>query len=402
MRVAAFLLGTLLLVVPEILRVYYIMPFPGSQEDVATDLRKVNIAYWLHTNIWWVRLIGLALLLGPFLHYLRKGNWWKRIAVILPATLCALVFYAFNFRFMADKMFYPPKEKTFTPTPSPGERRAMPDSVANHLAIVVERNGDARAYPIELIGYHHQVLDTVGGELVLITHCTVCRTGRAWKPEVNGQPETFRLVGMDHFNAMFEDSRTGSWWRQVNGECVAGPLKGQRLEEVPSAQLTLAEFASLHPKGLVFQPDPHFTEQYAGLVDYDEGTIASSLEYRDTASWQMKSWVVGVVHKGYARAYDWNDLVRLGAIRDTFSGDTIIVQQPAIAWSGRDQAFQGDTVSFDVNILRTTASGYATDSLSGELSYMTISHSEPIPAYQEFWHSWRTFHPNTTRYVPKK
>ena len=116
----------------------------------------------------------------------------------------------------------------------------------------------------------------------------------------------------------------------------------------------------------------------------------------------MKSWVVGVVHKGYARAYDWNDLVRLGAIRDTFSGDTIIVQQPAIAWSGRDQVFQGDTVSFDVNILRTTASGYATDSLSGELSYMTISHSEPIPAYQEFWHSWRTFHPNTTRYVPKK
>jgi hypothetical protein len=22
----------------------------------------------------------------------------------------------------------------------------------------------------------------------------------------------------------------------------------------------------------------------------------------------------------------------------------------------------------------------------------------PIPAYQEFWHSWRTFNPNTTRY----
>jgi hypothetical protein len=25
-----------------------------------------------------------------------------------------------------------------------------------------------------------------------------------------------------------------------------------------------------------------------------------------------------------------------------------------------------------------------------------------VPACQEFWHSWRTFHPNTTRYVPKK
>lgn len=45
MRPLLFLAGILLLIVPEVLRVYYIMPFPGSQEDVATDLRQVDIAY---------------------------------------------------------------------------------------------------------------------------------------------------------------------------------------------------------------------------------------------------------------------------------------------------------------------------------------------------------------------
>ncbi len=64
----------LVLLVPEILRVYYIMPFPGSQEDMPTDPRQVDIAYWLHTNIWWVRFIGLALIIGPFIDYLRTGN----------------------------------------------------------------------------------------------------------------------------------------------------------------------------------------------------------------------------------------------------------------------------------------------------------------------------------------
>jgi hypothetical protein len=39
---------------------------------------------------------------------------------------------------------------------------------------------------------------------------------------------------MDHFNAMFEDSQTKSWWRQVNGEAIAGPLKGKTLPEIPS------------------------------------------------------------------------------------------------------------------------------------------------------------------------
>jgi hypothetical protein len=183
-----------------------------------TDLHQVNIAYWLHHNVWWIRLVGLALVIGPFLHFWRHGRWGRRIALLLPLLLSGLVIYAFNFKVMADKMFYPPKVKWMAVP-------VVTDSTGNSLVIAVERNGDARAYPIELIGYHHQVLDTIGGDAVMVTYCTVCRTGRAFEPVVNGAREHFRLVGMDHFNAMFEDSATGSWWRQVNGECIAGPLK---------------------------------------------------------------------------------------------------------------------------------------------------------------------------------
>ena len=397
MRPWLFILGALLLLVPEFLRVYYIMPFPGSQEDVATDLRQVNIAYWLHTNIWWVRLIGLALLIGPFVHYMKHGNVWKRIGILLPTALAVLVFYMFNFKLMADKMFYPPKEKVM-------RAAVVNDSTANHLAIVVERNGDARAYPIELIGYHHQVIDTIGGEPVMVTYCTVCRTGRAWKPEVNGQPESFRLVGMDHFNAMFEDSRTGSWWRQVSGECVAGELKDQQLEEVASQQMTLAEFAMRHPKGLVFQPDSNFTAEYAGLEGFDDGTIESGLEYRDTASWQMKSWVVGVVNNGVARAYDWNDLRENGITLDTLGGTEIRLIAPPrtsdfLVWA--KLASPQPSAPIVQGMLGTVDNWYAPAVFAvGDSTTAVVGTS--IPAYQEFWHSWRTFHPNTTRYEPKK
>lgn len=367
MRLSAFLFGIAMLIVPEFLRVYFIMPFPGSQEDVATDLRQVDIAYWLHQNIWWVRLIGLALVIAPVFHYWRTGRWGKRIAVLLPLLLCGLVIWAFNFKFMADKMFHPPKVKVMVRPP-------IDSANADHLVIAVDINGEARAYPIELIGFHHQVLDTVGGQPVLVTYCTVCRTGRVYSPMVKGQPETFRLVGMDHFNAMFEDSRTGSWWRQVSGECIEGPLKGEVLPEVRSEQLTMRGFVQEYPAGLILQPDSNYTEQYAGLEGFDDGTIESSLEYRDTASWQPKSWVVGVVHNGQARAYDWNDIQRAGQIIDTLGGDSILV-------------------------LRSGANGF-----------MTMRHTDlpsairprPLEAYQEFWHSWRTFHPNTTRYEPKK
>ncbi|MBL7980783.1 MAG: DUF3179 domain-containing protein [Flavobacteriales bacterium] len=393
MRPLLFLLGILLLIVPEVLRVYYIMPFPGSQEDVATDLRQVDIAYWLHTNIWWVRLIGLALIIGPCLHYIRNGNGWKRLAMVLPVALAATVFYLFNFKFMADAMFLPVEHKAMAPV-------KLNDANAHDLVIAMERNGDARAYPIELIGYHHQVLDTIGGEAVMVTYCTVCRTGRTFSPVVNGEPETFRLVGMDHYNAMFEDGRTKSWWRQATGECIAGPLKGQVLAEAPSQQMTLGEWSSAHPNTLVLQPDPSFLDQYAGLKDYDEGTIASSLEGRDTASWQPKSWVVGVVHNGLGRAYDWNDL--MGTPRYTMADPGASPEHLTLDTLG------GDTICVVVNdaggfrVSRCSVQHEDLLDLGDGASQNQYVQKQALPAYQEFWHSWRTFHPNTTRYVPKQ
>ena len=381
MRPLSLLTGLLLLIVPDVLRVYFIMPFPGSQEDVATDLRQVDLAYWLHHHVWWLRLLGLALVAGPALHYLRTGGWLKRIGVLLPLALAATVFYLFTFTFMADKMFLPVEHKVMAP---------VADGVGdpNDLVIAVERHGEARAYPIELIGYHHQVLDTIGGEAVMVTFCTVCRTGRAYSPVVNGQAETFRLVGMDHFNAMFEDGRTESWWRQATGECIAGPLKGQVLPEVPSAQMTRAEFARLHPQGLVLQPDPAFTKAYAGLKDYDEGTMVSSLEGRDTASWQMKSWVVGVVHNGQARAYDWNELVRARRLVDTLGGDSVVLE------------IASDGASFRLHRIWTEELPWPPVASAHHEPGSPVSSRvmEDLPAYQEYWHSWRTFHPNNTRY----
>jgi hypothetical protein len=38
MRIALFLVGILILIVAEVARVYYIMPFPGSQVDEVIDL----------------------------------------------------------------------------------------------------------------------------------------------------------------------------------------------------------------------------------------------------------------------------------------------------------------------------------------------------------------------------
>jgi hypothetical protein len=76
-------------------------------------------------------------------------------------------------------MFYQPKTKSFASATDFASDTSM-------LVIGVALNGEAKAYPIQVIGYHHQVRDTVGGLPVMVTYCTVCRTGRVFSPVING------------------------------------------------------------------------------------------------------------------------------------------------------------------------------------------------------------------------
>src|SRR5580704_6793353 len=281
------------------------MPFPGSQVS-----NTVSYAYWLDQSIMWIRVLSLLLACFALLAAFKKGRTWEKILLPLILVSYAVVFFAFNFRLPADKIFYQPVNKSFASANDSDMDRSK-------LVIGVTIDGQAKAYPIQLIGYHHQVRDTIGNTPVMITYCTVCRSGRVYSPIVNGKLESFRLVGMDHFNAVFEDATTKSWWQQATGTAIEGPLKGYQLKEFPSTQLTWDAWLREYPESLVMKPDTIFMDNYFKLEDYDKGTMLSNLVRRDIVSWEPKSWIVGVKNNFSSKAYDWNELVQKRIIQDS-------------------------------------------------------------------------------------
>jgi hypothetical protein len=387
------IIGILLLLVTEILRVYFIMPFPGSQHS-----DTITWAYSIEKYKWLLRLLGLILIVPGLYGIFTGKKWIPKILLSAALILYVVIFFFFNFRFEADKMFYQPSNKKYL-----SARENLIDS--NKLVIGIEVNGEARAYPIQLIGYHHQVRDTVGAMSVMVTYCTVCRTGRVYSPFVNGKPETFRLVGMDHFNAMFEDKTTKSWWRQANGVAIAGPLKGMHLEEIPSHQSSLASWLRLHPNTTVFQPDSNYKEDYDDLADFDKGTIKGHLEKRDSASWKMKSWVVGIKTGDLEKAYDWNDLLKNYFIQDSIGNTPVllILESDTSSFHAYNRAIQGQTLVFIPDHNRNQLTDSNTHSVWNSYGFcidgqLKNTQLEQLPAYQEFWHSWKQFHPNTTQF----
>ena len=378
-----FYLSLLALLIFEILKIYFIMPFPGSQ---AID--SIDLAYFLHSWRWAFRIILAAGILYGGYHTLKitRRKWLPAAALVLVAV----AIYMTNFKMSAEAMFRLPNTTTFL--------TAKDNKVPlDRLVLGISINGEARAYPIQVIAYHHQVYDTLSGKPIIATYCTVCRTGRVFESTVQGKTERFRLVGMDHFNAMFEDHTTKSWWRQANGECIAGPLKGQKLPEVPAQQVSLSTWIATHPNTLILQPDPDFQSQYDQQARYERGLSTSALTRRDTTPWQPKSWVVGIRIGQHTRAYDWTHLTQSRLINDTLGNQPIALTLSPDSLSF--YAFRRPSLTPFTLHHDTLFSDTIPYTLTGTPLLPAIPNLNPLPAYQEYWHSWQTFHPTTTRYA---
>jgi len=357
------------------------MPMPGSQR-----MNSIDAAYFLYKWRWIFRgLFGVMILAGLLkAHWHRKWKW----LLILPIGILAVVIYMANFKIAADAMFKQPKQLVLV---SADKNKVE----SNRLVIGVLINGEAKAYPVRFLGYHHHIQDTVGGKPVLVTYCTVCRTGRVFEPVINGKHEQFRLVGMDHFNAMLEDATTKSWWRQETGEAIAGKLKGQQLPEVFSTQTSLVEWLKLNPSSLIMQPDPAFVNAYDTSMKYESGKSKNNLTGTDSLSWQDKSWVIGVKAGKERKAYDWNQLKTERIVHDKINSTplVIILAKDNKSFFAFERPDANEKVSLSNDTILYNNHHYRIDGKGIDTSYSL----KPLPAYQEFWHSWRTFNPGTKK-----
>lgn len=367
-----FYTGCLGLLLFEIANVYFIMPMPGSQQ-----MNSLGLAYFLYKWRWIFRgLFAILLIVG-----LAKSHWKRKWAIALPLLILAVVTYMVNYKMAADAMFTQPKS-IFLSTSADNKV----DS--NRLVIGVVDNGIAKAYPIQYLGFHHFVYDTINGKTILVTYCTVCRTGRVFDPTVNGRVEKFRLVGMDHFNAMIEDETTKSWWQQATGEAVAGKLKGAKLQEIHSTQASLARWLQLYPNSTIMQADIASIKSYDSSFKYESGESKSRLTGTDSASWKNKSWVIGVKAGGDSKAFDWNELKQKRVLQSKIGNTNAF-----IVLAGDDKSFfayENNFGSVPKLINDTILLNNKKYKLNG-IGIDTAFALKPLKAYQEFWHSWQYF-----------
>lgn len=133
----------------EFLKVYFIMPMPGSQQ-----MNSITSAYVLYSYRWLFRIFFFILITAGITKVFSGQQKWVPVLFIL---ITAGITYLFNFPMTADNMFKQPEHLVFA---SKGENK-LDD---NAIVIGVVNNGEAKAYPIRFLTYHHQVQDIIGGK----------------------------------------------------------------------------------------------------------------------------------------------------------------------------------------------------------------------------------------------
>ena len=131
--------------------------------------------------------------------------------------------------------------------------------------LVVEVDGEARAYPVQVMIWHELVNDSFGDRPVTVSYCPLCNSAIAYDRRLASRDLVldFGTSGQLYHSALvMYDRQTESLWSHFTGEAVVGHLAGEALETLPVATVSWAEFREAHPDGLVLSRQTGFERDY--------------------------------------------------------------------------------------------------------------------------------------------
>ncbi|MGI8726871.1 MAG: DUF3179 domain-containing protein [Solirubrobacterales bacterium] len=289
---------------------------------------------------------------------------------------------------------------------------------ATEPVAVLEVDGEARAYPIQILVWHEIVNDSLAGEPVAVTYCPLCNSTVAFSREVDGRVLDFGTTGrLRKSDLVMYDRQTESWWQQLTAEAVVGELTGAGLEVLPSQILPWEEVKRTYRDAEVLSRDTGFDRDYGanpytGYDDPDSEPFALQEDADDRLP--PKELVTAVkLEDGKAVVYPRSVLVEEAPVNDRIDGRPVVVMfEPEVASAldagaiseGREvgagavfeRTLDGETLTFesgpDPGTARDRATGSTWDAtgraIEGRLKGERLAQ---IPSDNQFWFAVAAF-----------
>jgi uncharacterized protein DUF3179 len=229
-----------------------------------------------------------------------------------------------------------------------------------------------------------------------------------WERTIEGRVLSFRLAGINNQNFIMQDRETGSWWQQVSGEAILGPLKGRHLARVFHDELTFRQWTRERPGGRVLVP-PADTAWKLFSDDWEAKTADVPVRVHTPLDRRLepRTVVFGIEVEGTAKAYPQDRVLAQAPLHDR------IGKLPIVLLAGPDgksvRAFEARLDGRELELVRPVdgqpgefkdvATGsrwdFRGEALSGPLQGRRLT---PLYVLKDYWFDWMTYHPGTAVY----
>ena len=223
------------------------------------------------------------------------------------------------------------------------------------LVFGIEINGDVRAYPLRIMGWHEMLNDVIGGVPVSLAYCTLCGAGILFETRLreHATPFTFGSSGLLYrSNKLMFDRQTLSLWNQFTGEPVSGELahSGIALKIRPTTITTWDAWRNKHPDTQVLSLQTGHIRDYDSGVAYREYFSSPDLMFptlTDQSRLHQKDQVYGIRTTGGAKAWPIDAFTTEPVINDRVGFSNVVLigdadTQTVRAFERGDAIFSGD------------------------------------------------------------
>jgi uncharacterized protein DUF3179 len=231
-----------------------------------------------------------------------------------------------------------------------------------------------------------------------------------WETTVDGRQLHFQLAGINNQNFIMRDEETGSWWQQVTGEAILGPLKGKHLKQVFHDELSFAIWKREQPHGRVLRPNEEIAQAGKYVPANWEERVAkmpvTTSIYLDKA-FNPRELIVGLTVGESSKAYPLEALVKQRLIIDELEGRPIflVIAEDQQSVRAFERTLDGRKLEFFVKpdtgraVLIDAETGSEWDFtgkvVAGPLAGKQLT---KVPVLNDYWFDWKAYHPNTFIY----
>ncbi len=266
------------------------------------------------------------------------------------------------------------------------------------LVFGVEINGDARAYPLRIMGWHEMFNDVIGGVPVALAYCTLCGAGVLYETAIPGQSSPF-VFGSSGFlyrsNKLMFDRTTDSLWNQFTGKPVAGPLvsSGIELKTRPVTITSWREWRSDHPDTRVLSLNTGHRRNYGSGVVYNEYFNSPDLMFPSLGGGRnlgQKDYVFGLRVTAGAKAYPLRAFQGGRVINDRVGLQNVVLIGDAATRTVR--AYDSGGRQFQpINRKQLSASDGVWTVGEEHLTNTSGQRLARLPGHIAYWFGWQSF-----------